>query len=44
MISIAQKEGVQALFAGLGINWVKVAPMSGLSLWSYEVMKEKLHV
>jgi len=44
MISIAQKEGVQALFAGLGINWVKVAPMSGLSLWSYEIMKEKLHV
>jgi solute carrier family 25 (mitochondrial phosphate transporter), member 23/24/25/41 len=44
IVAIAKAEGVGALFAGLGLNWVKVAPSSGLSIWSYELLKDQLKV
>ena len=44
IVGIAKAEGVGALFAGLGLNWIKVAPSSGLSIWSYELLKDQLKV
>jgi len=44
LVQIARTEGVGSLFAGCGLNWMKVAPSAGLSLWSYEVFKEQLKV
>ena len=42
--SIAKAEGVGALFAGCSLNYVKVLPASGLSIYAYEACKEALQV
>jgi hypothetical protein len=42
--SIAKAEGVGALFAGCSLNFVKLAPASGLSIYAYESAKEALGV
>jgi hypothetical protein len=44
LVSIARAEGAGALFAGSTLNWVKMAPASGLQIWTYEFVKETLAV
>jgi hypothetical protein len=44
LTSIAKAEGVAALFAGCSLNYVKVLPASGLSIYAYEACKEALQV
>ena len=41
---IAKAEGVGALFAGCSLNYIKVLPASGLSIYAYEACKEALQV
>lgn len=42
--AIANAEGVGALFAGCSLNYIKVLPSSGLSIFAYEACKEALLV
>lgn len=44
LVAIAEKEGVQALFAGAGLNLLKMVPSSAVGIWSYEAAKELLDV
>ena len=44
LVAIAKAEGAGALFAGATLNWIKMAPASGLQIYSYEAMKEALNV
>lgn len=40
--SILAKDGLRGFFVGLSINYVKVAPATGLSFVTYEYMKSLL--
>lgn len=40
--SIAQQEGWQALYRGLGVSCIKQAPQTGLTLWAYDTCKRLL--
>lgn len=44
LVSIARAEGIGALYAGIGLNWLKVVPAGGLQIYSYEAFKEALQV
>ena len=44
MVEISQKEGVETLFKGCALNWVKLAPSAGLSFYVYELAREALQV
>ena len=44
LVSIARAEGIGALYAGIGLNWLKVVPAGGLQIYSYEAFKEALQL
>lgn len=41
---ILRQEGWRGFFVGLSINYIKVAPTTGLSFVTYEYMKSLLHI
>ena len=40
LLTISKTEGIGALFKGCTLNWVKMAPGTGLQLYVYEATKE----
>ena len=44
MRTIVAKEGVRGLYVGLSINYIKVAPAHAISFFTYDFMKQALHV
>jgi hypothetical protein len=44
MAAIAREEGIQSLYRGLALTWIKQVPQNALTFLAYDMAKDWLNV